>query len=741
MSVEFDQYKFENKIRAMVLDLISPTTRRMVDFQESLEEVIRHDNQHRKRLDTLDFNFATIQGKMALIDEVHKTAQDLKSGNITFEAEISSKMQQMSYTIDRSTHKVDDMSMKIITLEENFRSSRTEISEYANTVNVIKDSIIIEHKKLVRFVEKSVAEVRKLWETAEPRLEKSEYAVLAFTDNALPRMLADVENNSRGLKEFKQIVTDTLQSKFSAEEFIKFQKSVRYEHEKIYESIKQVNENHGKIEEYLDNYLPIERWNYISEAICMLDPKHLRKFIEHDEVKINELRDRVEQEHLDIEGMSRKALECYDYSATRREVMKIEIEKAELEEKASLNKARKSKSRRKHGSSKESKRKRRNSPHEHEEEHSDHTFPEPPKPEEEKSAVESHPLLPEIKSQTVIQEQPKEVIIEIPVEPPSDPLASTLNLIPQDSEPSISHEDSEFNDFDNTISPSPFQENVFPNIDITQFETKLEELRQNLDQVSLNFATLTESSETFTKSTEERLQQFQQSLLNTQQDLETNLNLMHEEIKQIVLRNKQDKTDVNKQFSLQHTEIRGSSEIVERLDQQFSTLNELLITLSEMGKILHLLTLQEEDDRQSLQLLGYTESKSQKAYISLKSDCMSCSGQNPVLMSAFKMACLNYSPSNVKYKHKTYSRKQLINVLGTVANSAWAQACSKAPRYATDFGTYPSIPTLSEDSVHNAGKKHRYNRSQFIELPSLNTSKYLLDIGETPVSSTKTLKK
>ena len=85
---------------------------------------------------------------------------------------------------------------------------------------------------------------------------------------------------------------------------------------------------------------------------------------------------------------------------------------------------------------------------------------------------------------------------------------------------------------------------------------------------------------------------------------------------------------------------------------------------------------------------------------------MSCSGQNPVIMTAFKMACLNYSPSVIKYRHRTFTRKQLISVLGSISNSAWAQASSKAPRYATEFGSYQSIPTLSENSsVHETKKK------------------------------------
>ena len=162
MSVDFDPYKFENKIRMMVQELINPNTRRILEFQQTIEELLRHDSHHKKRLDDSEFNFSTIQGKIGLIDEVYKVAQDLKAANLNFEAEVNQKIQSMSGNVDKVIHKSEDISIKLLTLEENFKSSRTEISEYLNTVNTIKTSITDEHKDLVILVEKSVAEVKKI---------------------------------------------------------------------------------------------------------------------------------------------------------------------------------------------------------------------------------------------------------------------------------------------------------------------------------------------------------------------------------------------------------------------------------------------------------------------------------------------------------------------------------------------------------------------------------------------------
>ena len=284
-----------------------------------------------------------------------------------------------------------------------------------------------------------------------------------------------------------------------------------------------------------------------------------------------------------------------------------------------------------------------------------------------------------------------------------------------------------------------------PKIDLSGIEAEIQLLRSQQAEFGQKqeelLACLQANSEK-TDSTALKLEQHILSLSTQQGNLETdlkaNLSLIHEEMKQMLLRNKQEKTDLVRQISLYHSDFKSSTSTLDKIELTLSTLTESFASLSEIFKIIYLLTSQEEEDRQSLQLLGYSESKTQKPYISLKSDCMSCSGQNPTILSAFKMACLNYSPSGIKYKQRNYTRKQLISVLGSLVNHSLSQSTSRAPRYASEMGSYQSIPTLIEESLPQA--RHKYNRSQFIELPSLNASK-LFSEHETPFSSTREIRK
>lgn len=949
MSVDFELTKFENKIRSMVLDLMSPGARRMKEIQETLEELIRYNSHHSKRLDDLDFNFSTVQGKINLIDEVHKISQDLRAHTISFESEINQKIQLMTGNVSKATHKVEDMSMKVLTLEENFRNSRTEISEYTNTVNSVKNAIIEDQKELVKLVDKSVAETKKMWDINDRRLNKNEHAVLAFTDSALPHMLADVEKNSREIREVKKELKDNLEKKMDVQDYQKLKRNLKYEHEKVQEKLKSLTEYNDKIEEYLDNYLPLERWNAISDAICKLDPKHLRKFIEYDEARMESYKSNIEQEHNDIEGISSKALESYIASISRRETMKIEIEKAELEEKAALAKARQNSAERKRRKKKDSreirhKKERRPSyeddeydgterldiprdhevsrdalynersrkhghhgrhirdrsmrsinPEERNEERNEERSQErinivnnddishhiseeaekiqegeyrPPadefkegyenlllnesskynisknpsvqvivkeasvknlQNEDEKakhrskqasrspsrtvSRVElknteketldkevvknpSHNYLvtgileaksmhkepSKISVQTsgannvieIPQMQPKNFTAKIQLEEPSNfpnPVDNGFSLEIKPMKGPDEEMDDFYRDISEAESPDSFHANDFgliqreeslenpkfarkvtasprddyspeysPSIDIEKIEADIEELKKNIEKVALDTAVVKQLTIDSTKIYEDSAQKSSEALFKFQMSLESNLGLLHEEMKQQVLRNKQDKIDLSKQMALYHAEQKANTLTLEKIDQQISSVNELLMSLAEIGKILYVLIAQEEEDRQSLQLIGYSEAKVQKPYISLKADCMSCSGQNPTILNAFKMACLNYMPSSVKYRHRAYTRKQLIGVLGSVANSSWNQATNRSPRFSSELGSYQTIPTPIEEKLVQSSKNHRYNRSQFIDLPSLNTSKVFIESTDTFVSSTREIK-
>ena len=75
----------------------------------------------------------------------------------------------------------------------------------------------------------------------------------------------------------------------------------------------------------------------------------------------------------------------------------------------------------------------------------------------------------------------------------------------------------------------------------------------------------------------------------------------------------------------------------------------------------------DEYDKKSISLIGTKEEKSERpmsptnttgshSIVQLDKNCLSCSAQSYKIISAFKMACLSYFPSNVKYHNLDFTR-------------------------------------------------------------------------------------
>jgi len=81
-------------------------------------------------------------------------------------------------------------------------------------------------------------------------------------------------------------------------------------------------------------------------------------------------------------------------------------------------------------------------------------------------------------------------------------------------------------------------------------------------------------------------------------------------------------------------------------------------------QILTAIVKQDEEDRQSLALVGQREGKKanelspspsgrDKPFIKLDPKCLACSGNPNELKQSFKVACLQYHPSDIKYRSKS----------------------------------------------------------------------------------------
>ncbi|OMJ78878.1 hypothetical protein SteCoe_21232 [Stentor coeruleus] len=131
------------------------------------------------------------------------------------------------------------------------------------------------------------------------------------------------------------------------------------------------------------------------------------------------------------------------------------------------------------------------------------------------------------------------------------------------------------------------------------------------------------------------------------------------------------------------SELKIVQDKLEETKQQYMIMTEAndlisrkFATMVEYCSMAIALQMQDESDRESISLMGYKESKPMKgapkpgkAIVGLDKQCISCTGQSSVVLNAFKIACLTYTPSQVIYRNEKYTRMELYDMLKRLLNS------------------------------------------------------------------------
>ena len=805
---EIDMFTFENKLRSMVQDLIAPTIRRTIESHEIVEVVQKHDYKNGERLDTLEFNVARLLSRMPLLDDVYKHVQELQADKNSIEGLVNMIFESMMGQLHQNNHEIENLMSLIKANEDSIGALKNDLMKYTESLNGIKDGMIEDNSLVSKKLEKTRMQGKEMWDLITGQIKKAEAMIENFNHSALPKVNAEVEMLKRKLEDERNEFLQRIDNFISFEEFDKFGRSLKFELDKAHQNFKILSENSDKVEEYLDHYLPVETWGMVSEALSYLQPKVLTKFLDFDQKKYDTLKIDFDFDFLDIDGLSKKALDSFDEASIRRENLKAAILQELKKEKKLAQKAGRISKHENTKRASESSKKPSESPKRIVEpvkkgtepaklssqssikvsgakasEESESRTPNQgafkvAKHNEANEEPKTYAITQGLKETTTIKTKPPELEIIDEAWPPESERSPTVPRESRNKEideyektatlqeivksrrgstrhslldfehgstnlyfPVPSRPNSRNESF--TISPqrigsetnssaqSPTLTNynnispdVSPSVDPAKLENDLEMIRNSISVLETRANSSEEAVETNTKTLAVTLDRFSQ-------DLTSNFALMHGEIKLLLQKNKQNKGDVSKTLKAFQAELKEREKLVERVDRQFGNVSELVGYLVEFCRAVHLILSQEEEDRENLNLIGFSDNTSKgnpKGYLSLKSECMSCSGNTTVVMTAFKMACINYNPSPVKYNLRSFSRKQLISLMGTFINDSWRSASGKPPYDIIPPPTMSS-QTLTSDTQKN--KKSRYSKSQYFELPSLNTSKQFLDVNES----------
>ena len=839
---DFDIFNFENKLRTMVQELIAPTIRRTIEVHESMEKLQRSDRENTEKLMSLEYSMTRVNNKLPIIDDLYKSMQELNMGHHNTEAIVNLKTESILGQLEINTEEHQNLSLLCKMNEDSITALKLELVQHNESMTGLKEGLLYENSILSKKLEKTRSQAKEIWDLMNEKILKLTQKIEEFNQVAIPKVMAEVEMMKRKAEEELRATHMRIDGMISFEEFDKFGRSLKFEIDKTFQNFKILSENSEKVEEYLDHYLPLESWGMISEAISSLDPKVLPGFVDFDKQKFETLKSDIEFDYLDIDGLSKRALDALEESTKRREALIQNIKAALKKEKKSNKKVSKNlkintrdvpRARRE---TIEEKKKQDESPTK---EPSKPKLVQEPPPRSEEFLSMNEPLiipgnlmpsrkysinkLEEIgsskssipvskssnpnlaskdpnepnelgeageangakeakeaneaneaneRNEDLNEETGRSPTFPVQVHPPSrEAIREILSMpspgpynqkdeksirrksllekdnvtnnlyFPVASRPSsrssrgsffiapkkVKHRNlsSEEEEDSPTSSFNKYSPSSSPSVDPAKLEQDLESLRNSINA-------LENMTRELGSATQQNTETLNTTLARFSQDLVSNFGLIHNEIKLLIQNNKQSRVDVSKTLNDFSRDLKEREKNIERVDQQFGNVSELLANIVEFCRVVHSILAQEEEDRENLNLIGISENKQgNKGYLSLKTECMSCSGNNTVVMTAFKMACINYNPSPIKYSLKTFTRKQLINLLGTFINESWRAATAKPP-----YDRVPP-PTMSHISLtsENTRRRNRYSRSQYLELPSLNTSKQFLEFNDTSLHS------
>jgi hypothetical protein len=148
--------------------------------------------------------------------------------------------------------------------------------------------------------------------------------------------------------------------------------------------------------------------------------------------------------------------------------------------------------------------------------------------------------------------------------------------------------------------------------------------------------------------------------------------VMNETTAQLINR-KRENNDFNFELKLNKEKLENFNKQMVGLIENFEGISNKFSTFLEYVCVGHALQSQDEDDRQSIALMGYKDAKGQKSakkqVVKVDKQCFSCTGQSSVVINAFKIACLAYAPSSVVFQGEKFTRKELLEYQKKVLES------------------------------------------------------------------------
>lgn len=656
-------FSIETKVRGLIKDVLEPTVRRVIENKEAVDRICKAQEVFSSRIDDLDSNINKYARKIMMIDDLSKKILEYDS---------MIRIMDMRFNRDREEIKaeVSTFSSKIINFEEYLNvfdhlkdSLRSDITNLSYSLNSARSHI---EEKFEYFRSEYLEKVNSL----ENQIMKHEIHLSQFEKDI--RTLAREVGDNSTLAQNTARTTEDLNKKAK-----EIRNSYKHLKKNTYDSIeklrllaiKTMNDSQvadRKILELINNDVPAKGHLMMSNTLftVLTDPfqrSDLAKLAKNELDQIDltiltpELKNEILSTKTKVEEIlllplpEKTEMGVFSNRPERRQnkqrtvfVVKKEEEAPEIKPRKKTGKLMPPMNRIEEEDS---------SPRESVGSSSDLS-------DNKRNSIVSH-VSREIRKSEIINLRDYEVIKD------ELQIARYNSLIGKDGV-TIEEQEAEDSSFNSSYGPQidyhPIIEEakseLFEAIEEVRFdyEIKTVEIKSSINDLQQNIAN---NHQVALEAVERSSIEGKKNL----KELEIIINQALAECTSAITSRKRDQSDFNMEIKslIQRTEQVEAKFLkvqnrVEEIYKNFSNIIECL-------KILNVLCKQDESDRESIALMGYKEGKNKgqtKSIISLDKQCLTCTGQASVVITAFKIACLAYTPSSVTYKENVFSRKELL---------------------------------------------------------------------------------
>lgn len=640
-SNELGFFEIETRLREIVSNLLAPVIKKNEENEVNIKNLINVEKQNEETMKNFESLLSNGIIKMVPNEEFNRKFLELYSDKRSTDTVFHMKIESLGSRVDFMNHQFSDMNSRMKNIEEITKHVRTGFDDITTLFREFKEKYTLKLEQL-ELAQINASEIKiERFETIEHEIRLQTSLIQNINQKEIPELWSSIEFQQKDLKELNNKFSPLLENRVFPGDLKKQKNQLDHEIKKTHTLLS--NEVHN-LREYLDKMLRIEINCGISDTLLqVLDPRQIKKLIPVVEMQFSGKEDEgtqmspaFEMTTVTTEVLNKKTEDQYKKIEAKLTMAKRKLTK-DLEKPSKSPTIKKLEITRIESPGK--------SPALSGERTAKHDLDIAAYTETKR---EDSIKLEECKMTPVIIESPALSSKKSPPIPPRvDSVMSSLKTDKSESFDQLSE-----------ISLDPIW--VQEQINHLCIEMKISQ--QTREEV-INLMNVC-------------IEAMKIKVTEAQQEFSKTVLILNEELNQISKQRQKDLSDVYSYIDSNLVEVNERIVKLDNNDLKIVKINDALLGVVENEKIIFELMAQDEVDRKNIQLLGYSENKNSKTVkskpvISFKPECLSCTGDNPLVYSAFKMACLSYSPSEVKYNSRVYARSALIERLGELINSVW----------------------------------------------------------------------